>query len=148
MQDAHPYNGPSASAFNATDATRPPLRAVLRSRLALELKYDGFRALAHLSNGDCKLISRNGNAFRSFESLRAAIPGDLTPQRTVIDGEIICLDAQGRSRFTDLLLRRAEPRFYAYFTHVLPASEPPNAVEATLRQVLRRALQGSSLRWR
>jgi ATP-dependent DNA ligase len=40
-----------------------------------ELKYDGFRAQAHISNGDCKLISRNGNPFRSFQSLQAAIPG-------------------------------------------------------------------------
>jgi hypothetical protein len=79
-----------------------------------ELKYDGFRALAHISNGDCTLISRNGNAFRSFESLRAAIPGDLTPQQAVIDGEIVCLDAQGRSRFTDLLFRRGEPCFVAF----------------------------------
>ena len=78
------------------------------------MKYDGFRALAHLDRGECRLVSRNGDAFRSFEPLRAAIPGDLTPQPAVIDGEIVCLDAQGRSRFNDLLFRRAEPCFVAF----------------------------------
>jgi ATP-dependent DNA ligase len=34
-----------------------------------ELKYDGFRALAYLSDGRCRLVSRNGNEFRSFKSL-------------------------------------------------------------------------------
>jgi ATP-dependent DNA ligase len=79
-----------------------------------ELKYDGFRALAHLSDGNCKLISRNGNAFRSFESLRVAIPGDVRARQAVIDGEIVCLDAQGRSRFNDLLFHRAELCFVAF----------------------------------
>jgi hypothetical protein len=35
-----------------------------------ELKYDGFRALAIILDGECMLVSRNGNAFRSFEGLR------------------------------------------------------------------------------
>lgn len=28
-----------------------------------ELKYDGFRALAHIRSGKCQLISRNGNMY-------------------------------------------------------------------------------------
>jgi len=79
-----------------------------------ELKYDGFCALAHVSDGECKLISRNGNAFRSFESLRGVIPGNLTTKRAVIDGEIVCLDAQGHSRFNDLVFHRGEPYFVAF----------------------------------
>ena len=58
---------------------------------------------------ECELISRNGNPFKSFESLRAAIPGDLKAKRAVSDGEIVCLDAQGLAPFNDLLFRRAEP---------------------------------------
>jgi len=33
-----------------------------------ELKYDGFRALAYLEHGRCRLVSRNGHGFSSFES--------------------------------------------------------------------------------
>ena len=32
-----------------------------------ELKIDGFRSLAYIENGQCDLVSRNGNTFRNFE---------------------------------------------------------------------------------
>ena len=104
----------TSSSYGEGMETDRAMTQVPRQSLTRQLKYDGFRALAHVSDGDCKLISRNGNAFRSFESLRAAIPGDLTPQRAVIDGEIVCLDGQGRSRFTDLLFHRGEPCFVTF----------------------------------
>jgi hypothetical protein len=34
-----------------------------------ELKYDGFRALAHLQDGTCQLVSRNRNVFKRFARL-------------------------------------------------------------------------------
>jgi bifunctional non-homologous end joining protein LigD len=79
-----------------------------------EIKYDGFRALAFVQNGTCRLISRNGNAFSSFDVLRSAIPEELNCKAAVLDGEIVCLDASGRSQFNELLFRREKPRFYAF----------------------------------
>jgi ATP-dependent DNA ligase len=32
----------------------------------------------------------------------------------VLDGEICCLSAGGKSRFNDLLFRRESPHFYAF----------------------------------
>jgi bifunctional non-homologous end joining protein LigD len=78
-----------------------------------ELKYDGFRSLAIIHGGRCELISRNGNPFNSFDSLRK----DLTVPcsgRTVLDGEIVCVDKRGRPQFKDLLFHRGEPRFFAF----------------------------------
>jgi ATP-dependent DNA ligase len=43
-----------------------------------------------------------------------AIPGDVRARQAVIDGEIVCLDAQGRSRFNDLLFHRGEACFVAF----------------------------------
>ena len=34
-----------------------------------EVKYDGFRALAHLENGAVRLVSRNHNPFKTFPDL-------------------------------------------------------------------------------
>jgi bifunctional non-homologous end joining protein LigD len=34
-----------------------------------ELKLDGFRALAYVEGGTCRLVSRNRNAFKTFEPL-------------------------------------------------------------------------------
>jgi len=34
-----------------------------------ELKHDGFRAVAYISDGECKLVSRRDNVYKSFKSL-------------------------------------------------------------------------------
>jgi ATP-dependent DNA ligase len=39
-----------------------------------EVKWDGFRAVAYVYNGECRLISRNGNAFKSFPALAENLP--------------------------------------------------------------------------
>jgi ATP-dependent DNA ligase len=36
-----------------------------------EFKIDGFRALAHLKDGQGELVCRNGNTFRDFAELAA-----------------------------------------------------------------------------
>ena len=38
-----------------------------------ELKYDGFRALAYVEDGRARFVSRNGNTFKFFPELTAAI---------------------------------------------------------------------------
>jgi bifunctional non-homologous end joining protein LigD len=79
-----------------------------------ELKYDGFRALAYLENGRCRLVSRNGTTFASFSFLASSIGSSLPNSRAVLDGEIVCLDSDGYPQFNDLLFHRAEPCFFAF----------------------------------
>jgi len=54
-----------------------------------ELKYDGFRALAEIEYGRCRLISRNGNAFATFQDLAQRIGKMFPHNRVVLDGEIV-----------------------------------------------------------
>jgi ATP dependent DNA ligase domain len=75
-----------------------------------ELKHDGFRALAHIWDGNCELVSRKRNAYKSFNELRENL-AKLKVQKTVIDGELVCLDSEGRSIFDELLFRRGCPIF-------------------------------------
>jgi bifunctional non-homologous end joining protein LigD len=77
-----------------------------------ELKHDGFRALAYIDAGECKLISRNLNRFKSFESLKKSL--DKFIQNAILDGEIICLDSHGVSQFNVLFSHRGKPVFYAF----------------------------------
>src|SRR5205809_1542947 len=49
-----------------------------------ELKVDGFRALAYIENGQCDLVSRNGNTFRNFKDLAQWIGENLTVENAVI----------------------------------------------------------------
>src|SRR6202166_890459 len=64
-------------------------------------------------DGRCELISRKRNAYKSFNELRENL-AKLKVQNAVIDGEIVCLDAEGRSIFNELLFRRGSPIFYAF----------------------------------
>ncbi|MGB9431739.1 MAG: hypothetical protein WBQ89_05820 [Candidatus Acidiferrum sp.] len=78
-----------------------------------ELKHDGFRALAHIDAGECELISRTLNRFKSFESLKKSLD-KLPVQNAILDGEIVCLDSHGVSQFNQLFSRRGAPMFYAF----------------------------------
>ena len=83
------------------------------------IKHDGFRAIAFIADGGCRLVSRNGNEFKSFGVLAAEICEQLDAAAAVLDGEIVCLDHRGRSHFNDLLFRRGDPgsskaRFFAF----------------------------------
>jgi len=66
----------------------------------IEVKWDGFRALVHVDRGVCRLISRNGNQFKSFPSLAESLPAELRARSAVLDGEIVCLDRHGKSQFS------------------------------------------------
>ncbi len=85
-----------------------------RPEWLFELKYDGFRGLAYLEGGACSLVSRNGNAFRSWPSLYDELAAALPGHDAVLDGEVVCLDDSGRPQFNSLLFRRAEPCFAAF----------------------------------
>src|SRR4051812_19016156 len=92
--------------------------AVLRHPLdhpdwIFELKYDGFRALAYIDAGECRLVSRNGNTFRGFPQLTAALAAAI-PGPAVLDGEIVCLDSDGAPQFYELMRRRAPQHFAAF----------------------------------
>jgi bifunctional non-homologous end joining protein LigD len=76
-----------------------------------EVTFDGFRALAHLNGHRCKLVSRNRHAFKPWPYLAEEIAHAIRARSAVLDGEIVCLAPDGRSRFYDLLLRPAEPRW-------------------------------------
>ncbi len=79
-----------------------------------EVKFDGFRALAYVENGICELISRKSHTYTRFKNLCQSIATDLKADNAILDGEIVCLDDQGRSRFYDLMFHRGEPYFYAF----------------------------------
>ncbi len=80
-----------------------------------ELKYDGFRALAYLEDGECQLVSRNGHAFAAFAELGRTISQSLpTVRKAVLDGEIVCVDHEGRPQFKDLLFHKGNPCFFAF----------------------------------
>jgi len=79
-----------------------------------EIKFDGFRALAYIESGNCRLVSRRRHEDKSFHELCASIANHLRGNEAVLDGEIVCLDQYGRSQFKQLMFRRGDPFFYCF----------------------------------
>ena len=79
-----------------------------------ELKHAGFRALAYLNSGGCRLISRRGNQMKRFSDLAASIAKELKVKDAVLDGEIVALDSDGMPAFYDLMKRQCQAVYYAF----------------------------------
>src|SRR5690606_13110626 len=67
-----------------------------------EVKYDGYRILCRLEGKTVKLVSRNGNAWNDRMKGLARALGELALGDGWIDGEVVCFDEQGISRFQAL----------------------------------------------
>jgi bifunctional non-homologous end joining protein LigD len=90
-----------------------------------ELKLDGYRAIAFKRNGDVSLRSRNDNDFNvRYPSVVKAL-GKL-PDNTVIDGEIVAFDHEGRPSFNALQNYGSAPApvvFYVFDVLVLSGKD-------------------------
>lgn len=73
----------------------------------LEIKLDGYRALAVINGGEIELWSRNRKSLTADYPEVVAALKSVHCANAVIDGEIVALDEQGHSRF-QLLQQRGQ----------------------------------------
>jgi len=88
---------------------QPSFASPSRSTIRVDLRTEA-RRVPRLG----RLISRNGHIYRSFLPLRQALAKELKVKEAIFDGEIVCLDEQGRSLFNPLLFRRGNPVFAVF----------------------------------
>jgi bifunctional non-homologous end joining protein LigD len=79
-----------------------------------ELKHDGLRALAYVDRYECTLLSRRRHIYKQFPMLATELAHAVRARSCVLDGEIVALGPDGRSKFYDLLFRREWPHFIAF----------------------------------
>jgi len=84
------------------------------SDFVYEMMYDGFRALAYIDGHQCRLISGRGNVYKSWPYLATELAHAVRCESAVLDGEIVCLQPDGRSHFYNLMFRREWPYFMAF----------------------------------
>jgi len=107
-----------------------------------ELKHDGFRALAYIEDGSCRLISRKQIVYKRFAALSTAMAA-LPVMNAILDGEIVALGPDGRSQFAELMRRRRQVLIFYAFDLLWHDGEdllPPPLVERKRR--LRRLIKG------
>jgi bifunctional non-homologous end joining protein LigD len=80
-----------------------------------EVKFDGYRALAYIRGGECRLVSRNGNDLtgRFAEVARALVKAVRSPN-AVVDGEVARIDPTGRTSFSELQQGSGPLVYYAF----------------------------------
>src|SRR5271165_3482069 len=110
---------------------------------SFEIKLDGFRLEAVKKKGETALFSRRGNILnRKFPYIAIALKG-LTDD-TILDGEVVALDSQGRSDFNLLQnFRSAESKIHYYVFDILALKgKDVSALPlAERRKVLEKALK-------
>jgi bifunctional non-homologous end joining protein LigD len=108
-----------------------------RERWQYEIKLDGYRAIAFRSGRVVQLRSRNDNDFRRQypDVLRGLAK---LPANTVIDGEIVALDDDGRPSFQRLQNAGTAPVDVVYFAFDLLVLRGRDVMHEPLRA--RRAL--------
>ena len=67
-----------------------------------ELKFDGYRLLARLENGEVTLLTRRGNDWTERMTSVAEDLAKLDVKSALLDGEVVVLDERGVSSFQSL----------------------------------------------
>jgi len=66
-----------------------------------ELKWDGYRVLANINDGEVDIYSRNGISYNSkFASVKKAL--EHIPHNCILDGEVIVVNDEGKNDFQKL----------------------------------------------
>ena len=100
-----------------------PMSATLAERLpsgpesVLEVKWDGYRALGYVREGEARLVSRNGNDLTErFRDVARALERAVRSPECVVDGEVCALDEEGRPSFSAMQQgTRGTPLVYEVF---------------------------------
>jgi bifunctional non-homologous end joining protein LigD len=109
QEHARPDVPEIAKALAKLPAAKPRLIDPMKPRLldapptagdwSYELKFDGIRACAIKDGNKVSLISRNGNELSARYPDVAEAVKNLPVDECAIDGEVVALDAEGRSSF-------------------------------------------------
>src|SRR5688572_15483154 len=112
---------PAAAAAVMPSSVEPMLPTAVKLPFSdpqwlFEPKWDGYRALCFLKDGQVRFISRNRrNLTQRFPELQE-ISASIKAQTAIIDGEIVALDRSGKPSFDALRYRQRQGAivFYAF----------------------------------
>ena len=130
----------------AASATEPP-QQTKASHWLHEIKFDGYRTIAHVIEGKVKLITRSGIDWTKRYGDLPKEFAKLPVKQAIIDGEIVVLDEKGISRFSalqDALSEGAGSKlhFYAFDLLYLDGYDLRGAELTDRKQLLSQLLGG------
>ena len=75
-----------------------------------ELKWDGIRALAFMEGGLLRVLNRSSKEITVEFPELTSLPERVAADRVVLDGELVCLDAEGHPSYSLLRQRLDRPQ--------------------------------------
>ncbi len=102
--------GPTAPRATLPVPPRPMLATTIekpfsREGWLFELKYDGVRAMVAIGDSQINIVGRSGRQETTRYPELHALPRYVSAKQSVLDGEIVVLDEQGRPSFERLQSR-------------------------------------------
>jgi bifunctional non-homologous end joining protein LigD len=98
-----------------------PMLATLETRVphgeqwTYEVKFDGYRAVAYVHGGECRLVSRNDNDLTGrFPEVAKAVVKAVKSPNAIVDGEVTRIDPSGRTSFSELQQGTGPLVYYAF----------------------------------
>jgi len=87
-----------------------------------EIKFDGYRMLCRVDNGEARIYSRNDKEWTANFPSIAHVASRLAVDSAWLDGEVVTLDAKGRTSFQALqkVLSENEEGSLSYFVFDIP----------------------------
>ncbi len=87
-----------------------------------ELKFDGYRIVAHLNGGKVRLVTRNDNDWTMRFHVVAEALGEVPVETAIFDGEVVSLNDRGVSNFQKLqnALKTGDDASLVYYVFDLP----------------------------
>src|SRR4030095_3943276 len=113
-----------------------------------EIKYDGYRMLCRIENGKARMFSRNAKDWTAAFSPSAADLATLPVRTAWIDGEVVVMDAAGRTSFQALqnaLTAKAAPLSFFAFDLVYVDGYDLRSLPLTERKRLLRGIIGNGV---
>ena len=110
-----------------------------------EIKHDGYRLMARRDSVGIRLITRRGNDWSDRFPLVIEAVNHLQVRSCLIDGEVVCCDERGLTRFDLLRRRKNEALAFLYAFDLLELNgqdlrrEPLEVRKATLASILRKS---------
>jgi len=106
---------------DAVQGSYRPMLASVEQRVphaegwSFEVKFDGYRAVAYIRGGECRLVSRNDNDLTGrFPEIAKALVKAVKSPNAVVDGEVCRIDPTGRTSFSELQQGTGPLVYYAF----------------------------------
>jgi bifunctional non-homologous end joining protein LigD len=109
-----------------------------------EITHDGFRALAVIEHGQCRLFSRRKHRLTGYQDLPEALVRQVTADSAILDGELVVTDHQGRLVFAHMMQRRRQARYFAFDLLWLNGEDLRGLPLLTRKEKLKRILPSRS----